>query len=169
MTDPAERPFSVMWTIASIILFLAVELAIGTFIGPIIIGKYVPPTFHYEVQMLMHLLAFFLGGLTVGVVSPGRRLIEPALGGFLSVVLVFLMGVFMPTWFFTFNLGKVLVGGGIGFFLALLGAWQGEKFMGNLDTEEDRLKQPARAKFRAALWTTEDDSIPAPPPERTRE
>lgn len=157
MADSSERPFSTGWTILSLVLFLAVELLIGTWLGPLIAGAYVSPMFHYQAQMLLHLGALYLGGLAVGVLSPGRRLMEPAVGAFLSVLIVFLMGFFMPTWFFTFDLTKVLVGGGIGFVTALLGAWHGEKMMGNLG---DEAKATTRGKLRAAMWEEELDGLP---------
>ena len=113
--------------------------------------------FHLQVQMLLHLGALYLGGLAVGVLSPGRRMLEPAVGAFISVVVVFLMSFFMPTWFYTFDLTKVLVGGGIGFFVALLGAWQGEKLMGNLG---DQPQKTARGRLRAAMWEDELSGLP---------
>ncbi|MGV3623513.1 MAG: hypothetical protein ACO1OB_22025 [Archangium sp.] len=158
MRDPSERPFSTAWTILSLVLFLAIELLIGTWLGPLIAGKYVSPMFHYQVQMLMHLLALYFGGLVVGVVSPGRRMLEPAVGAFLSVLITFLMSFFMPTWFLHFSFAKVFVGGGIGFFVALLGAWHGEKWMGNLPPDE--LKQTRRGKLRSAMWRDELDGLP---------
>lgn len=163
MDDPSERPFSTVWTILSLVLFLAVELVIGTWLGPLIAGAYVSPMFHYQVQMLLHLGALYLGGVAVGVLSPGRRLLEPAVGAFISVLVVFLMSFFMPTWFFTFNVTKVLVGGGIGFFVALLGAWHGEKLMGNLGDEPQKT---ARGRLRAAMWEEELSSMPRPDRDR---
>lgn len=153
MSDPAERPFSTAWVMLSLVLFLAFELFIGAWLGPLIAGKYVSPMFHFQVQMLLHLAALYLGGLAVGLVSPGRRLLEPAVGAFLSVVITFLMSFFMPTWFLHFDVVKVLIGGGIGFFVALLGAWHGEKAMGNLPPDE--LQRTARGKLRASLWHDE--------------
>ncbi len=163
MVDPAERPFSTAWTLLSLVLFLAVELVIGHWLGPLISGAYVSPMFHYQVQMLLHLFAFYLGGLAVGVVSPGRRMLEPAIGAFVSVLVVFLMSFFMPNWFFNFDLTKVVVGGGIGFGVALLGAFHGEKMMGNLGDEAPRT---ARGKFRAALWEDELSGLPRPDRDR---
>lgn len=160
MADINERPFSAAWTVLSVVLFLAIELVIGTWIGPLVTGKYVSPMFHYQVQMVMHLLALYLGGIAVGVFSPGRRLMEPAVGAFISVLVVFLMSFFMPTWFFVFDLTKVIVGGGIGFFLALLGAWHGESWMGNLPADEVEARQTVRGRLRASMW--EDDSIDPP-------
>lgn len=167
MVDPNERPFSTAWTMLSLVLFLAIELLIGSWLGPLIAGKYVSPMFHYQVQMLLHLGALYLGGLAVGVVSPGRRLLEPAVGAFLSVLIVFLMSFFMPNWFFHFDLTKVLVGGGIGFGVALLGAWQGEAWMGNLDDAPERAT--VRGRLRSAMWEPEDDLNGLPRRERQRD
>jgi len=61
MTDPNERPFSPAWVFLSVVLFLAVEFVIGTWLGPAIIGKYVSPMFHLQVQMVMHLASLSLG------------------------------------------------------------------------------------------------------------
>lgn len=166
MNDPNERPFSTPWTILSVVLFLAIELFIGTWLGPFVIGKYVSPMFHYQLQMIMHLLSLYLGGVIVGVVSPGRRLLEPAVGAFVSVLVVFLMSFFMPNWFFHFDLTKVIVGGGIGFGLGLLGAWQGEKWMGNLAPAE--LAETRRGKLRAAMWEEDEFGIPRPDRDRVK-
>lgn len=168
MIDPKERPFSVAWTMLSVVLFLGIELLIGTWIGPMVVGKYVSPMFHYQLQMIMHLLAFYLGGFAVGVVSPGRRLIEPAVGAFVSVLVVFLISFFMPTWFFTFNFIKVLVGGGIGFFLGLLGAWHGESWMGNIDPDAEAAKESTRGRLRAAMWAETDGYLSPRRPDRSR-
>jgi hypothetical protein len=165
MTDPNERPFSPTWTFVSVVLFLAVELFIGTWLGPLVLGKYVSPMFHIQVQMLMHLGSLYLGGLIVGVISPGRRLMEPAIGAFLSVLLVFSMSLFMPGWFLMFSWLKVLVGGGIGFLLALAGAWTGEKWMGNLPP--DQLAHTARGRLRSSMW--EDELAQLTPRDRERE
>ncbi len=158
MTDPNERPFSTAWTMLSLVLFLAVELVIGGWLGPLVAGKYTSRMFHYELQMVLHLGALYLGGLAVGVVSPGRRLLEPAVAAFLSVALTFMMSFFMPTWFLRFDVTKVLIGGGIGFFVALLGAWHGEKMMGNLPPDE--LAQTRRGRLRASLWEEELNARP---------
>jgi hypothetical protein len=159
MTDPKEREFSVSWVVLSVVLFLAVELVIGTWIGPWVIGKYVSPMFHPQLQMALHLLSFYLGGLGVGVVSPGRRLVEPAVGAFIAVLLVFLMALFLPNVFLVFSMTKVLVGGGIAMLIALAGAWQGEKLMGNLEPASDADRLSARARLRASLWTEDEDAV----------
>ena len=119
MNDPrTDRPFSMGWMFTSVGLFLASELVIGTWIGPLVLGKYVSPMFHMQLQMMMHLGSFYLGGLLVGVISPGVRLQEPAVAAFLSVALVFMISFFMPTFFYPFSLNRMLVGGVIALLIA---------------------------------------------------
>lgn len=127
----ASRPFSTAWVLVSLFVYLGLELLIGTWLGPLIAGAFVSPMFTMQVQMLLHLIALYGGGVLIGLVSPGRRIAEPAVGAFFSVLLVFLMSFFLPNWFFRFDLTKVLVGGGLGFAVALFGAWHGERMMGN--------------------------------------
>jgi hypothetical protein len=148
----AERPFSKGWLFASVVLFLAVELAIGTYVGPMVIGKYVSPMFHLQLQMTMHLASFYLGGVFVGLLSPGVRLMEPAIGAFISVAVVFMISFFMPTWFYQFEFTKLVVGGGIALVLAMAGAYSGEKLMGNVEPDGAEATTTARAK----LWNESD-------------
>jgi hypothetical protein len=150
-----SRPFSSAWTFVSVILFLAVELFIGTWLGPLVIGKYVSPMFHLQLQMMMHLASFYVGGILVGVLSPGVRMKEPAVGALISVLVVFLISFFMPNFFYSFDMSKVLVGGGIAFVLALAGAYSGEKFMGNVDAAHPTAQDTRRGRLRAKLWHTD--------------
>ncbi|MBX7099301.1 MAG: hypothetical protein K1X89_16430 [Myxococcaceae bacterium] len=131
MASTASRPFSTPWVFVSLFVYLALELLLGTWLGPLMAGVFVSPMFVMQAQLLLHLVALYLGGLLIGVVSPGRRLTEPAIGAFLSVLLVFLMSFFLPGWFYRFELTKVLVAGGLGFGSALFGAWHGERLTGN--------------------------------------
>jgi hypothetical protein len=151
-TSAPSRPFSTAWTFASIGLFLASELAIGMVVGPLVLGTYVSPVFHPQLQMLMHLASFYLGGLAVGFFSPGVRLLEPAVGAFASVVVVFTLSLFLPNMYLQFDLTKIVLGGGLGFLLAMAGAWQGEKLMGNVDADAPTARSTARGRLRASLW-----------------
>jgi hypothetical protein len=148
--DQPPRPFSTPWTMASVFLFLAVELAIGIWVGPAVVGRYVSPMFHLQLQMIMHLSSFYLGGVLVGLFSPGVRLKEPAVGAALSVAVVFLISFFMPTIFYNFNFTRMAVGAVIAMVLALAGAYSGEKLMGNVSAEAEPITP--RAKLRSTLW-----------------
>ncbi|MHB8876479.1 MAG: hypothetical protein ACYC8T_22520 [Myxococcaceae bacterium] len=162
------RPFSAAWTAVSVALFLAVELFIGTWVGPMVIGKYVSPMFHMQLQMAMHLASFYVGGIAVGILSPGVRLKEPAVGAFISVALVLLMSVFMPMSYFHFDLGKLLLGGGIAFILALAGAFSGEKLMGNVEADDEKAKESSRGRLRSSLWAADDGYLAPRSPPRAR-
>lgn len=152
-SSPPSRPFSPAWTFASIALFLASELAIGMLVGPLVLGTYVSPVFHPQLQMLMHLASFYLGGLAVGLLSPGVRLVEPAVGAFVSVVVVFTLALFLPNMYLRFDLTKIVLGGGLGFLLGMAGAWQGEKLMGNVEADAPTARDTARGRLRASLWS----------------
>ncbi|MBI5495433.1 MAG: hypothetical protein HY904_10450 [Deltaproteobacteria bacterium] len=163
MSEPSSKEFSVAWCVASVGLYTAAEILLGKFLGPLIVGTYVSPMLHLRVMTGMHLASFFLGGCAVGVISPGVRLAEPAVGAFVSVFISMLMSVFMPTPWMNMSMGKLLVGGGIAFFLALAGAWTGEKWMGNV--AQDR--STARGRIRGQLWEGEDPFMV--PRQRSRE
>jgi hypothetical protein len=152
-----SRPFSSAWTLVSVVLFLAVELVIGQWLAPMISGAYLSPMWHMQVQMIMHLVSFYLGGVLVGLLSPGIRLREPAIGAFISVMVVFMMSFFMPNMFMRFELTKVIVGGGLAFALALMGAYSGEKFMGNVEANDPAARSSSRGRLRSSLWA--DDGI----------
>src|SRR5262245_30630280 len=112
MNEPTkDRPFSMAWMFVSVALFLGSELLIGTWLGPLVLGKYVSPMFHLQLQMMMHLASFYLGGFLVGIISPGVRLKEPAVAAFLSVVVVFRISFFMRTFVYRFSMYR-MVGGG---------------------------------------------------------
>lgn len=128
------RPFSGGWMAFSIFVFCAVEIFIGGFLGDIIHGTYRSMALDYKVQMLLILVSYFLGGVVVGVFSPGVRILEPAVGAFFSVLLVFLMRFFVPHfWFRHTSFTQLAIGGIIAAVLAYYGAKLGEKVTGNID------------------------------------
>jgi hypothetical protein len=110
-----------------------VELFFGGFVGEIVLGAYVSPMWHIKMQLLLNLTSYLVCGFLVGFFSPGVRMMEPAIGAFLSVILVGAMGYFMPYSFIGFHDISLFIGGAIGFTLALMGAYTGEKLMRNVD------------------------------------
>jgi hypothetical protein len=149
METANTRPFSTPWCVASVALYCAVEVILGTFIGPWVVGAYVSPMLHYRLMTAMHVGSFFLGGVLVGMASPGVRLLEPAVGAVIAVFLTLAMSIFMPHAFMIFSMDKLFVGGGIAFVLAMFGAWTGEKWMGNVGEDDPAL---LRARLRKRLW-----------------
>lgn len=149
MNDPQQsQPFSTWWMLASVLIFTGMEIAIAIVLAPAIFaGRLASPMLQMRLQMLMHLASFLAGGVFVGIISPRVRLMEPAVGAFIAVALVFLMSVFMPHHFFHWSWSKIFVGGGIAFAIALFGAYTGEKWMGNISEPGSR-----RAELRDRMW-----------------
>lgn len=143
------HPFSTKWVVASVVIFTVLEVAIAQFLAPLIFGAMIAsPMVQMRLQMIMHLASFYVGGVGVGIISPGVRLSEPAVGAFISVVLVFLMSVFLPHSYFEFDFTKIAVGGGIAFGLSLMGAYTGERIMGNVNIDDDN----ARGRLKNQMW-----------------
>ena len=131
-TLAAHRPFSWSWVFISMALFVGVELVLGGLVGEVVVGRYVSISTRFLLQGVLNLASYFVGGIVVGVISPGVRIKEPALGAFFAVALMLVLTVFTPYSFLRFSLTKVLIGGAIAYVLALTGAKIGERLMGNL-------------------------------------
>jgi hypothetical protein len=158
------------WALASVVIFTAMEIAIALFLAPAVFaGRLASPMLQMRMQMLMHLGSFFLGGIAVGIISPRVRLWEPGVGAFVAVAITFMMSFFMPTHWFRFDLERVAIGGGIAFLLALAGAYTGEKWMGNVESDDS-----ARTRVRQRFWGEQgmlshgDPRLTVPPPSRLR-
>ena len=117
--------------LASMAIFVAVELLLGGLVGGVLIGGYMSHSLRFMAEGLLHVASFFVGGFIVGVISPGLRIHEPAAGAFLSVALMLILAVFTPYTFLRFSLTRLLVGGAIAFCLALAGARLGERLTGS--------------------------------------
>jgi len=126
-----DRSFSKPWMFISFFIFIAVELTLGGFVGGVVVGKYMSIHLHFMMQGLLNLISYLIGGFIIGIISPGIRIYEPAAGAFLSVLVMLLLTFFTPYSFIHFSMTKVIIGGGIAFFLALTGAKFGERIMGN--------------------------------------
>ncbi len=124
--------FSKAWMFIAFFIFIVIELFLGGLVGEIVVGRYMSIHLRFMMQGLLNLVSFFLGGLLIGVFSPGIRIYEPAAGAALSVATMLLLTFFTPYSFLHFSMTKLVVGGGIAFFLALSGAKMGERLTGNL-------------------------------------
>jgi hypothetical protein len=132
MADDA-RPVSLAWIGVSMAIFIATELVMGVLIGGVCLGSATSIGTGFTLQGLLAVTAYLVGGFIVGVVSPGRRMAEPAIGAFLSVFLMLMLTFLTPYSFIRFELSKLIGGGILAFGLALLGAYGGERMMGNVD------------------------------------
>ncbi|MBU3917534.1 hypothetical protein KKA14_18530 [bacterium] len=128
MENLNSQPFSRKWVLISIAIFIGVELILGGLVGNVIVGNYTSLGLRFMLQGLLNLISFLVGGFLIGLISPGIRILEPAVGAFLSVALMLFLAFFTPYSFIQFSLTKLLIGGGLAFGLALYGARMGEKF-----------------------------------------
>ncbi len=124
--------FSKKWMIISFVIFVATELILGGLLGHVVFGRFMSMSLLFMLQGLLNLVSYFIGGIIIGVISPGIRIYEPAAGAFLAVLLMMVLTIFTPFSFIHFSLFKVIIGGGIAFFLALTGAKIGERLTGNM-------------------------------------
>jgi hypothetical protein len=127
-----EKPFSFTWMLVSMGVFVGVELILGGLVGTYLTGRYMSHNLSFMLQGLLNLSSYFLGGLLVGVISPGIRIREPATGAALAIGAMFTLTVFTPYSFMRFSGAKLIIGGVIAYVLALSGARIGEKLTGNL-------------------------------------
>ena len=109
------------------VIFIAAEIIIGGWVGNLVGGSYTSMGLRFMLQGLLQLISFFIGGFIIGLISPGIRITEPAVGAFLSVALIFVVTMFTPYSFIHFSTTKLIIGGIIAFGLALTGARFGEK------------------------------------------
>ena len=111
-------------------IFIGFELVLGGLVGQVVMGRYMSHSLRFLLQGALNLASYFIGGVVIGVISPGLRIQEPAVGAFLSVALMLSLSLFTPYSFIRFSLFKLLIGGGIAFILALTGAKLGERLTG---------------------------------------
>lgn len=130
--------FSKKWVFISLIIYLAIEIFLGGYVAQLLSGTFVSRFFIMKIELLLMLVGYFIGGFLIGLISPGVRVFEPAFAAFLAVAFTFLYGFFTPLRFFGFSLTKILIGGGIAFVLALIGAKFGEKLAAKLGNKSSQ-------------------------------
>lgn len=123
---------STLWIVLSVIIFVAIELLFGSVVGPLVVGRFVSRPLYLKLEMLLMLGSYFFGGLVIGLISPGIRVLEPAIGAGLAVAFTWAYSFFTPVRFYGFSLTRMLIGGGIAFVLALVGADLGERVAAKL-------------------------------------
>lgn len=126
--DERAQPFSWGWTLASVLVFAAFQVAFGWLAGRwLFTGQYLTENLRFFVEGGINLLSYFLSGLVVGAISPRLRLLEPALGAALVVVATLSVGLFTPNRMLAMGPLKLVIGGALAFALALWGATLGER------------------------------------------
>ena len=136
---PTARVVSRKWILISLAVFIGAEVVLGGLVGTVVLRGFVSRPLGLRIELLLMLASYFVGGLTIGLISRSVRLLEPAIAAFIAVALTFLYTAFTPLLFFGFSFGRILVGGGIAFGLALFGADIGERMaarFGNRASQE---------------------------------
>lgn len=112
--------------------FIAAELFIGGFLGELIAGRMLSINTSFLLQGLLNLTGFVLGGFIVGFFSPGRRIAEPAIAGFATMILIAILTVFVPFRYLGYGGSSLLAAGLLAAMLAAGGAYLGERLTGNM-------------------------------------
>jgi len=112
------------------VIFIVLELILGGLVGEFVAGRYKSLHLAFLLQGLLNLVSYFIGGIIIGVISPGIRVSEPGAGAFLSVALMLLMTLFTPYSFLQFSITKLVIGGIFACCLAMYGATLGERLTG---------------------------------------
>ena len=118
-----QEGFEWKWAILSVVVYLILQAGILGVL-PIVLPFYDPQGL---AGLMISVGVWFLGGIVVGALSPGKTFLEPAVGALIAVVptIGFLM-VITPEGFDP-SLIAYIVGGLLGVMISLFGAFIGEK------------------------------------------
>ncbi len=117
-----QNTFLWKWVAASFVVYLILQ---GIFLAglPMVIDAYDPQGL---AALMISAGCWFVGGIIVGWLSPGKTFFEPSVGALLAVVPT-LMYIDMRSDVHTISLLGQVVGGMLGVMITLLGAFVGEK------------------------------------------
>ncbi len=138
MSQKQPSAYSPLWVVLSLIIFVAIELLLGGVLGPMLVGRFISHQLSLKLQMFLMLGSYFFGGLLIGLISPGIRVLEPAVGAALAVIFTWVYSFFTPIRYYGFSLTRMLIGGGIAFVLALIGADLGERVAAKLGNKQSK-------------------------------
>ena len=131
----AGNSFSFNWVILSVLGYLALQVGLGMlaklFVFPFAATKHT----EFMSQGLIIIIGFYVGAFIIGVISPGRRLLEPVLGAVLAVGAAFSVSNFTPQmggWFRIDGIGMMATSAVMAGVIAAFGVYSGEKLMGNV-------------------------------------
>lgn len=133
-SSKANNSFSFNWVIVSTFFYLVLQVILGMaaqkFVLPYIVASFT----RFFTEGLIIMAGFYLGSFFIGVFSPGRRTVEPALGAMLAVIAAFSVSTFTPQYGGWFRLDGIAAAGTATLLAGMLsaaGAYSGEKLMGN--------------------------------------
>lgn len=118
-----QEGFSILWVVVAFFVYLTLQ---GIVLGllPLAISSYDPQGFW---GLVISIGVWFVGGIAVGFLSPGKTFLEPAVGALIAAIptIVYLMWStpdgFEPSFI------AYVVGGAMGIMISLFGAFLGEQ------------------------------------------
>lgn len=131
-TLPPVQPFSWLWVGISMVVYVVVELLLGGLLAGVMAGRMASPGTEFALRQMLQVGAFLVGGFGVGLVSPRLRLLEPAVGAALAIVVIGILTLFTPLRMYGYSSGGLLLAAALAFGCGLVGAWFGERLAGNL-------------------------------------
>jgi hypothetical protein len=124
-----QEGFSILWVIVAFVVYVTLQ---GLIIGvlPLVIPTYDPQGF---AGLAISVAVWFVGGIAVGFISPGKTFLEPAVGALVAAIptIAYLRWITpdgnpnMPA--FELSLIAYVVGGAMGVMISLFGAFLGEQ------------------------------------------
>ena len=118
-----QEGFEWKWTFVAMGTYLAFQVVILIAL-PFVITSFDPQGL---AGLLLSVVVWFLGGIVVGVISPGKTFVEPAVGALFAVVPTIAYLMFITPDGFDPSLLAYIVGGLLGVMISLFGAFIGEK------------------------------------------
>lgn len=123
-----QTGFSPVWIVVSFVIYLVLQ---GIFLVglDLALDAYDPQGFW---GLVISIPIWFVGGIIVGRLSPGRTFIEPMIGAILACIptVAYIMWItaegFMP------SMLELVMLGGMGVMISLFGAFLGEKLQGKI-------------------------------------
>jgi hypothetical protein len=134
-SQTAGNSFSFNWVMISVFGYLAIQVVLG--LGAKLFVFPFSGTDHttFLAQGLIIIAGFYIGAFIIGVLSPGRRTVEPVMGAVLAVAAAFSVSNFTPQmggWFRLDGIGMMGVAAMMAGTIAAFGVYSGEKLMGNV-------------------------------------
>jgi hypothetical protein len=118
-----QEHFEMKWALMAAGVFLAAEIVILVLL-PFVISTFDPQGLP---GLLISVVVCFVGGIVVGIMSPGKTFVEPAVGALMAVVpTISYLAIVTPEGFQPPLLAYVVVGL-FAVMMALFGAFLGEK------------------------------------------
>lgn len=118
-----QEGFSVLWVIVAFVVYIALQ---GVIIGllPMLIPSYDPQGFP---GLAISVAVWFVGGIAVGFISPGKTFLEPAVGALVASIPTIVYLKWSTPDGFEPSLVAYVVGGLMGIMISLFGAFLGEQ------------------------------------------